>query len=136
MPRGGEKINDMAQKLVAEHFTDPSFNASDIGGNLGCHSVCIHGIGGRKAARFFTREERGKAKSKHCRRNRFWKLVNNLIAKGLTSRVAIDTVHEVYGQSKGVTQLLDLIGKDPRNGTLHERLRQSIFRSTHLQART
>ena len=83
----------------------------------------IYGIGGRKAAKFFTPQERGRVKHKYCRRNRFWKLVDTLVASGLTAKVAIDTIYQVYGTSSTVTSILNRLGADIRQGNLHERLR-------------
>ncbi|KAI2503968.1 hypothetical protein MHU86_10465 [Fragilaria crotonensis] len=57
------------------------------------------GIGGRKAARLFSKAERGgKVKHKNCRRKVLWTLVSGLVRQGYTSDTAIDLIYSVYGQ--------------------------------------
>jgi len=82
----------------------------------------INGIGGRKPASEFTREERGKVKHKYCRRKIVWDRIVLLINAGLTSQVACDRIYDVYGQSKSVTIIINALKKDIRNNSLHESL--------------
>ena len=77
------------------------------------------GIGGRKAARLFTREERGRVKHKYHRRKVVWDLVSRLINAGLTAQVACDRLYNVYGDDKTVTTIINRLKQDTRNGTLH-----------------
>jgi hypothetical protein len=76
-----------------------------------------HGIGTNKPARSFTSRERGACKSLYSFRKSFWTLVDELVRRGNTSRVAIDHIYTVYGRSKSVTEVLRLIKKD-RNRAL------------------
>jgi hypothetical protein len=78
-----------------------------------------HGVGGRKAARFFTPQERGQVKFKYSRRKVFWDVVSHLIRSGLHSNVAIDRIYEVYGQNATVTTVINQMRRDKRNGNLH-----------------
>ena len=81
-----------------------------------------YGLAGNKAARDFTREERGKVKYVFSRRKVFWDMVSTLIRAGHTSDSAIDQIYEVYGRRNGVTTILQALAKDRRNGA-HPRLR-------------
>ena len=73
-----------------------------------------NGIGGRKPAREFNSQERGKVKYKYCRRKKVWDLVSSMIRNGLECHVAIDRIYQVYGRGKSVTQLIQLITADHR----------------------
>lgn len=77
-----------------------------------------HGIGGRKAARLFSREERGRVKHKFCRRNVVWSCIAELVRAGLTSQVACDRIYQVYGQRASVTQIIGRMKRDKQNGSL------------------
>jgi len=81
------------------------------------------GIAGRKAARLFTREERGKVKHKYHRRKIVWDRIRLLINAGYTAQVACDRIYGVYGLSATVTAIINGLKKDIRNNTLHEDLR-------------
>jgi len=80
------------------------------------------GIGGRKPARDFTREERGRVKHKYHRRKVVWDCVSRLIRAGLTSDVACDRIYQVYGVSTTVTAIINRMKRDVQNGTLHQLL--------------
>ena len=58
------------------------------------------GIGGRKAARLFTAQERGKQKSKFCRRKVVWDRVALLIRAGHSSQVLGQPSAPVAGHGK------------------------------------
>lgn len=77
------------------------------------------GIAGRKAARLFTREERGRVKHKYHRRKVVWDLVSRLINSGLTAQVACDRIYNVYGDDKTVTYIINKLKADSRNNALH-----------------
>jgi hypothetical protein len=83
------------------------------------------GIGGRKAAHLFSQAERGgKVKhSKYCRRKVIWTMVSGLVRQGYTSDTAIDLIYSVYGQQISVTNILNQIKKDRKDGTLNPNLR-------------
>jgi hypothetical protein len=82
------------------------------------------GIGGRKAARLFSQAERGgKVKHKYCRRKVIWMMVCGLVRQGYTSDTAIDLIYSVYGQQMSVTNIINRIKKDRKDGTLNPNLR-------------
>ena len=74
------------------------------------------GIGGRKPARLFTRVERGRVKCLYCRRKVLWEAVARLVRAGFTAHVAIDRIYEAYGVDKTVSQIINQMMKDRRNG--------------------
>ena len=74
------------------------------------------GIGGRKPARLFTRVERGRVKCLYCRRKVLWEAVARLVRAGYTAHVAIDRIYEAYGVDKTVSQIINQMMKDRRNG--------------------
>jgi hypothetical protein len=80
------------------------------------------GIGGRKPARDFSREERGRVKHKYHRRKVVWDCISQLIRAGLTADVACDRIYQVYGVSTPVTTIINNMKRDARNGTLHQLL--------------
>jgi len=55
-----------------------------------------NGIGGRKPAREFSSEKRGKVKYKYYRRKKVWDLVSSLTRNGLECHVAIDRIYQEY----------------------------------------
>jgi hypothetical protein len=65
------------------------------------------GIGGRKAARLFSREERGRVKHKYHRRKVIWDCIGALVRAGFTAQVAIDRVYLVYGENTTVTRIIN-----------------------------
>ena len=77
------------------------------------------GISGRKAARLFTREEKGRVKHKYHRRKVVWDLVSLLINSGLTAQVACDRIYNVYGDDKPVTYIINRLKEDKKSGALH-----------------
>ena len=76
----------------------------------------LHGIGGRKPAKDFTSEERGKQKHKYCLRKPFWDLTKHMINHGLSAQVAVDKIYNVYGNLGSVTKILRKIKRDKQNG--------------------
>ena len=74
------------------------------------------GIGGRRAARLFTRAERGKVKHKYHRRKIAWDLISTLVRGGLTAQVAIDLIYDHYGRFDSVTVIINKMKVDHRNG--------------------
>lgn len=77
------------------------------------------GLGGRKAARLFTAQERGRVKHKYTRRKIVWDLIKALIRSGLTYQLACDRIYHVYGQATPVTQIINRLKIDRNNGNLH-----------------
>jgi Pre-mRNA cleavage and polyadenylation specificity factor len=82
-----------------------------------------HGIGGRKAARLFTAQERGRVKHKYTRRKVVWDCVDQLVRSGITANAAIDRIYAVYGQSSPVTVIINKLRKDRNENNLHVSLR-------------
>jgi hypothetical protein len=80
-----------------------------------------NGIGGRKAAREFTRVERGRNKFKYCRRMVVWKCIQRLLERGGTVGTAVRRIHSVYGEVS-VTDIINKMRRDERRGG-HARLR-------------
>jgi hypothetical protein len=76
------------------------------------------GIGGRRAARLFTSDERGKVKHKYHRRKMVWDLISTLVRGGLTAQGAIDRIYDHYGRADSVTTIITKMKNDRRNGTV------------------
>jgi hypothetical protein len=81
-----------------------------------------HGIAGRKAARLFTREERGRVKHKYCRRKLVWNCIATLVRAGFTAQVAIDRIYQVYGENATVTTIINRMKQDRQAGIVHQSL--------------
>ena len=81
----------------------------------------INGIAGNKPAQEFTREERGRNKSRYCRRLPFWKCMQRLTTKGYTVNISLDRIKQVYGDVS-VTKILEALRRDEKHGG-HHRLR-------------
>jgi hypothetical protein len=80
---------------------------------------CERGISGRKPARLFTRQERGRVKHKCHRRKILWDLILTLVRGGLTAQVAIDRIYGHYDRADSVTLIMSKMKKnDRRNGTV------------------
>jgi hypothetical protein len=77
------------------------------------------GLGGRKAARLFTAQERGKVKHKFTRRKIVWDLMKALLRRGLTYQRACDRIYSVYGHATPVTRIINRLKIDRCNGNLH-----------------
>ena len=76
------------------------------------------GIAGRKPAKTFTRQERGRVKFKYSRRLLVWEVLAHLVRAGYTSHAACDKLYEIYGH-RTVSELIDKIRVDKRGNTLH-----------------
>ena len=72
------------------------------------------GIGGRRAAKTFSRCERGKCRHTYSKRNIFWNLVCEMTRRGHTANNAIDEIYKVYGHKTSVTDILRKLQKDKR----------------------
>ena len=73
------------------------------------------GLGGRKPAKDYTPNERGKVKYKYTRRKIVWDTISTLTNSGLHSHVAIDRIYDYYGREKTVTQIINLMRSDRIN---------------------
>ena len=84
------------------------------------------GLGGRKAARLFTAQERGRVKHKYTRRKHVWDLIKLLIRSGLTYQTACDRIYAVYGHTTTVTSIINRLHNDKRSGNLHPDLQGAV----------
>jgi hypothetical protein len=82
-----------------------------------------HEIGGWKAARLFTRVERGQVKHKFTHRKVVWDTVERLVRGGLQANVAIDRIYQAYGRELTVTRIINWMLADRRNRTVPAILR-------------
>jgi hypothetical protein len=83
----------------------------------------VEGIGGRKAARYFSFIERGYVKHKfHCREI-VWYMISGLTKQGVTANSAINLIHNVYGQQTSVTHIINGVRRAIKNGNLNPNLR-------------
>ena len=74
------------------------------------------GLGNRKPARLFTTEERGKVSSIFSKRNKVWKLIQDLINKrSEPSNIIIDAIYATYGY-ESVTNIIKKIQRDEKTG--------------------
>ena len=75
------------------------------------------GVGLNKPAKEFTAAERGRVKSKYCRRLKFWRCMERLIRAGCSSEVAVRRIYAVYGgPTKRVSYILKAMGPHEANG--------------------
>ena len=74
------------------------------------------GVGGNKAAKEFTVSERGRVKSKYCRRKKLCFAMERLIAGGVDSNTAIRRIYEVYGINNKVSHVLKEMAVHQANG--------------------
>jgi hypothetical protein len=81
-----------------------------------------NGIGGRNAARLFSREEREKVKDKFHQQKVVWDCVATLVRTGLTAQVALDRIHHIYGENTTVTNIINRMRQDRRAGTVNPML--------------
>ena len=87
------------------------------------------GIGGRKAAKDWSAEERGNPKQKqtYYRRNCLWKIQVHLINKDHRIEAANALILQTYGQTTSVTNISKAVVVDrnrfKRQGGLHPNLR-------------
>ena len=75
-----------------------------------------HGIGGRKAAKNFSRAERGRVKTIYTRRKIIWDEISRLVRGGDTYQVAIDRIYNAYGPTLSVTEITKRIRNDRQTG--------------------
>jgi hypothetical protein len=79
-----------------------------------------HGINGGKPAEQFSTAERncriGGLKQKYYRRSVVWQCMDRLVRSGLTPQAAANRIHEAYGHNLSVTQIINLMIHDRRNG--------------------
>lgn len=71
----------------------------------------VFGMAGYKAAKDFTRAERGNCRHTYSRRNAFWARAAEMVRMGYSAERAIDKIYAAYG-NKSVTDILNLMMKD------------------------
>ena len=69
----------------------------------------MEGIGGNKAAKYFTSRERGRCKHKYSRRKVAWDLIAERVRAGQTASQAIDGIYAAFGPNLSVTQIINAI---------------------------
>lgn len=74
------------------------------------------GLDGQKPAKDYTSAERGANKFIYCRRKKLWNLVELMIRRGATCDAAIDRIYTVYGRYMSVTNILNALAEDAKNG--------------------
>ena len=82
------------------------------------------GVGGRKAAKLFNNEERGRVRFQYSLRKNFWDLCGQMIRSGHTAETVVDKIYEVYSNTRSVTDILRRIRRDKEKGG-HPSLRSS-----------
>ena len=71
-----------------------------------------NGMGGRKAAQLFTKEERGSCKFKYCRRKIVWDLISLHVNAGITAHRSCDMIYAHYGEQLPVTKIINSLRRD------------------------
>ena len=84
------------------------------------------GVGGRKAARLFSYTEHGRSKYKYCRWKIIWDLVGGLVRQGHTADVGIDQIYAMHGGQTSITDIINRLKTDKKNGTLNPNLQLVI----------
>jgi hypothetical protein len=77
----------------------------------------MFGFSGYKPAREWTQAERGKDRFNFYRRNVFWSKVVEMVRLGYTAERAIDKIYSVYGHKLSVTNILNRMIKDKKDGS-------------------
>ena len=115
--RGDHQANRLRQQPGNQHQPYLSHNPRSL---LELWHEYKHGLDGRKPAEQFSTIERnirvGGLKQKYYRRNVVWKCMERLVRNGHTPEVAADKIHEAYGFRLGVTQIINAMIRDRRNG--------------------
>ena len=76
------------------------------------------GIGGRKPAKLFTAHGRGRVKQKYSQRKVAWDTIEHLVCSGFQAQVATDRIYDAYGRDSMVTNILNRMLVDRRQGTV------------------
>jgi hypothetical protein len=72
----------------------------------------MEGIGGRKAARLFTAQERGQVKCNYHRRKAAWDAMATMVRAGNNADVVMDKICEVHGRHNRVTVIINRMRQD------------------------
>jgi hypothetical protein len=76
-------------------------------------------ISGRKPARLFSAQERGRSKHKYARQKHVWDLIASHVRAGIDAHVAIDCIYAAYGGGLAVTTIINKLGDVKFTGTMH-----------------
>lgn len=76
----------------------------------------IYGLGPNKPAQDFTPEERGRCSALYSRRKNFWDVMSRMLDRGFNELLAIDKIKAAYGHRSTVTQVINALTKDKREG--------------------
>lgn len=74
------------------------------------------GLGNRKAAKDFTREERGRVKHTFHRRKVLWDKISEMVRSGWSADEACNKIYDVYGPHENVTRIINRMKRDKRTG--------------------
>ena len=74
------------------------------------------GLQGRKAAKRFTPQERGRVKYKYHRRKVVWDMILRLLGRGHSIHTAVGEIERVYGEGKTESTYINLLRRDRRVG--------------------
>ena len=72
------------------------------------------GIGGRRPAKSFSKEERGMDRFNYYKRNIFWSLVVEMVQRGRSANKSIDKIYQVYGYKTSVTKIIKKLQEDKK----------------------
>ena len=73
------------------------------------------GIAGRRPAKTFSKEERGRDRYNYYKRNIFWSLVVEMVRRGRSANEAIDTIYQAYGYKTSITHIIKKLQDDKKN---------------------
>ena len=73
------------------------------------------GIAGRRPAKTFSKEERGRDRYNYYKRNIFWSLVVEMVRRGRSANEAIDTIYQAYGYTTSITHIIKKLQDDKKN---------------------
>ena len=82
-----------------------------------------HGIGGRKPAKLFTRQERGIRRFLYSKRKLVWDKISLLVRQGYGWEAACDSIYAAYGRNLSIAQIMRQIQVDNRLPVENRRLR-------------
>jgi hypothetical protein len=74
------------------------------------------GVGGKKPAKDFSPQERGRFKNVYSKRKLLWDKVAEMVRSGYDCNGACNKIYQVYGADRTVTQIIALLRRDKPNG--------------------
>eukprot|EP00956_Cyclotella_meneghiniana_P016518 scaffold26080_cov43-Cyclotella_meneghiniana.AAC.7 len=76
----------------------------------------VTGFSGNKAAKDFSKSERGACRFNYTKRNLVWQAIAKMVNRGYSADSAIDKIYDVYGRSTSVTKIIKRLQEDKKNG--------------------